>query len=98
MEEAPVDPTGSSGTSSSQTGGSTSSQGSQNTPQMPVSDTSDPWYKYAQQMFPNTEITPEIIAGLKKNMMSMIGTTISEINARHATANQYNKDVAQGNE
>lgn len=66
-------------------------------PPMPA-DTSDPWYAYAQQMFPNAEITPEIIAGLKKNMMTMIGTTISEINARHAIANKYNQDVAQGNE
>jgi hypothetical protein len=56
----------------------------------------DPWYKYAQQMFPNQEITPEIIAGLKKNMMTMINTTISQINARHAEAQKYNKEVAQG--
>jgi hypothetical protein len=96
MEESVV-PSGETGSSSSHTSGSSSSQGA--VPPMPGVDTSDPWYKYAKQMFPpNTPITPEIIAELKKNMMSMISTTISEINARHQIANQYNKDVAQGNE
>lgn len=61
-------------------------------------DTQDPWYKYAQQMFPNQQITPEIIAGLKKNMMSMINTTISQINARQAEAQKYNEKVAKGEE
>jgi hypothetical protein len=59
-------------------------------------DTQDPWYKYAQQMFPNQAITPEIIAGLKRNMMSMINTTISQINARQAEAQRYNERVAKG--
>jgi hypothetical protein len=63
-----------------------------------AADTQDPWYKYAQQMFPNKEITPEIIAGLKKNMMSMINTTISQINARQAEAQKYNEKVAKGEE
>jgi hypothetical protein len=58
----------------------------------------DPWYKYAQQMFPNTTITPDIIAGLKKNMMSMINTTIGQINARQAEAQKYNEKVAKGEE
>jgi hypothetical protein len=58
----------------------------------------DPWYTYAQQMFPNTEITPEIVAGLKRNMMSMINNTISQINTRQATANEYNAKVARGEE
>jgi hypothetical protein len=58
----------------------------------------DPWYAYAQQMFPNTEITPDIIAGLKKNMMTMINTTIQQINARQATAQEYNSKVAKGEE
>jgi hypothetical protein len=58
----------------------------------------DPWYKYAQQMFPNQKITPEIIAGLKKNMMTMINTTIGQINKRQAKAQEYNKKVAQGEE
>ena len=58
----------------------------------------DPWYAYAKQMFPNTEITPEIVAGLKKNMMTMINTTISEINKRQAKAQEYNRKVARGEE
>jgi hypothetical protein len=61
-------------------------------------NTSDPWYIYAQQMFPNTKITPEIIDGLKKNMMTMINTTISQINARQAAAQVYNSKVAKGEE
>lgn len=81
-------------------GGNTGPQG----PQQPATpktgaeavNTDDPWYKYAQHMFPNQEITPEIIAGLKKNMMTMINTTISQMNARHAEAQKYNKEVAQG--
>ena len=56
----------------------------------------DPWYVYAQKMFPNKEITPEIIAGLKKNMMTMINATIGEINKRQAEANKYNERVAKG--
>ncbi len=67
-------------------------------PAISGSDGVDPWYAYAQQMFPNTMVTPEEVAGLKQNMMQMISTTISEINARHATANQYNQQVAQGDE
>ena len=58
----------------------------------------DPWYTYAQQMFPNTQITPEVIAGLKKNMMSMMNSTIGEINARNAEAQKYNEKVARGEE
>lgn len=58
----------------------------------------DPWFAYAQKMFPNEKITPEIIAGLKKNMMTMINTTISEINKSHARAQEYNKKVAKGEE
>ena len=58
----------------------------------------DPWYTYAKQMFPNTLITPDVIAGLKKNMMSMINNTISEINARQAEAQKYNEQVAKGEE
>jgi hypothetical protein len=49
-------------------------------------------------MFPNVEITPDIVAGLKRNMMSMINNTISQINARQATANEYNAKVARGEE
>jgi hypothetical protein len=63
-----------------------------------AANTSDPWYIYAQQMFPNTEITPDVIAGLKKNMMSMINNTISQINARQAEAQKYNEQVAKGEE
>jgi hypothetical protein len=58
----------------------------------------DPWFAYAQKMFPNQQITPEIIAGLKKNMMTMINTTISQINARQAEAQKYNEKVAKGEE
>ncbi len=58
----------------------------------------DPWYAYAQQMFPNTEITPDIIAGLKKNMMTMINSTIQQVNARQAEAQKYNEQVAKGEE
>jgi hypothetical protein len=58
----------------------------------------DPWYAYAQQMFPNTMVTPEEIAGLKKNMNSMINNTIAEINARQAEAQKYNEQVAKGEE
>ncbi len=63
----------------------------------PVSS-DDPWYTYAQQMFPNTMVTPEEIAGLKKNMNSMINNTIGEINARQAEAQKYNEQVAKGEE
>ncbi len=63
-----------------------------------AADKEDPWYQYAQQMFPNQTITPEIIAGLKKNMMTMINTTISQINARQAEAQKYNEKVAKGEE
>jgi len=58
----------------------------------------DPWYVYARKMFPNTMITPEVIAGLKKNMMTMINTTIGEINKREAENQKYLKKVAEGKE
>ena len=63
----------------------------------PVSS-DDPWYTYAHQMWPDTTVTPEEIAGLKKNMNSMINTTIGEINARQAEAQKYNEQVAKGEE
>ena len=41
---------------------------------------------------------PEFFAGFVKNLLSMIGTTISEINARQKIANEYNEKVAKGEE
>lgn len=67
-------------------------------PLPPGSAGQDPWYTYAQHMFPHTLITPDIIAGLKKNMMTMINSTISQINARQAEAQKYNAKVAKGEE
>jgi hypothetical protein len=67
-------------------------------PMASAAEKEDPWYKYAQQMFPNQQITPEIIAGLKKNMMTMINTTMGEIKKRQAKAQEYNKKVAKGEE
>lgn len=93
MSTPPVKPPGA-------TPGTTGPQGPQ-TPGKPMAGkvgTSDPWYTYAQQMFPNTEITPEIVAGLKKNMMTMINTTIAEINKRHEASQEYVKRVARGEE
>ena len=92
MTTPPVPPGGS-------PGGSPESSASGAPPPMPTAaDTQDPWYQYAQQMFPNTMITPEVIAGLKKNMMTMINTTISEINKRQAETQKYNAKVAKGEE
>ncbi len=62
----------------------------------PAVSTDDPWYVYAQQMFPGTIVTPEVITGLKQNMMSMINNTISEVTARQAAAQVYNQQVAEG--
>jgi len=77
-------------------------EGSKETGKTPPSkaqiSTDDPWYTYAHKMFPGTAITKEIIDGLKKNMMTMINTTMSHINKRHAEAQQYIKRVARGQE
>jgi hypothetical protein len=58
----------------------------------------DAWLKFARQMFPNAEDPGQYVAPLKKNMMTMIGNTISQINARHKIANEYNQKVAKGEE
>lgn len=86
-------------------GGAPGSEGSGDLPKLPPNfysgaavNSNDPWYAYAQKMFPNVEITPDIIAGLKKNMMSMINNTIQQINARQAVAQEYNSKVAKGEE
>jgi hypothetical protein len=84
--------------------GAPGSEGNDKLPPMPPNfyagaaavNPNDPWYVYAQKMFPNVEITPDIIAGLKKNMMAMINNTIQQINARQAIAQEYNAKVAKG--
>lgn len=92
-ESTPVVPSGENNENSS------NASAGQPNPFPPISGSGvDPWYAYAQQMFPNSMVTPEEVTALKQNMMQMIGTTISEINARHAIANQYNQEVAQGDE
>ena len=63
----------------------------------PVTGSSDDaWLKFAQQMFPGDPDAMMYVAPLKKNMMSMIGNTIAEINTRQQIANQYNEQVAKG--
>ena len=58
----------------------------------------DAWLKFAQQMFPGAEDPGQYVAPLKKNMMTAINDTISEMNVRHKTANEYNQKVAKGEE
>jgi hypothetical protein len=58
----------------------------------------DAWLKFAQQLFPSAENPGQYVAPLKKNMMSMINNTISEINTRHKIANEYIQKVAKGEE
>jgi hypothetical protein len=58
----------------------------------------DPWVTFAQQLFPNDPNAALYVQQLKNSMIRMIGTTISEMNARHEKANEYVKKVAQGDE
>jgi hypothetical protein len=56
------------------------------------------WLKFAQQMFPNDPDPGQYVGALQQNLMSMINTTISEMNARNQAASDYAKKVAEGSE
>jgi hypothetical protein len=80
-------------------GSSPTSAGGEGTPFPPISGSSDDaWAAYARQMFPNDPDAALYIPQLKQNMMAMINTTISEMNARQEKSNEYVKKVAQGEE
>jgi hypothetical protein len=91
--DKPVNPVGDSGSTHP------SSQSSNNPfPPIKGSTGMDPWLAYAQQMFPNNPDAVLYIKQLKDNMIKMIGVTINEINARHAKANEFNRQVARDQE
>lgn len=62
-----------------------------------LSPSDEVWANFAMKLF-GTPDAVLYIAALKRNMMMMINTTISEINARNAKAMEYVKKVAEGEE
>lgn len=92
----PVVPSGPGGGSGPTSAGGA---GGADAPFPPISGSSDDaWAAYARQMFPNDPDAVLYIPQLKQNMMSMINTTISEMNARQEKSNEYVKKVAEGEE
>ena len=68
-----------------------------NVPSLP-SGTNTQWLvNYYYYNFPNgPPPSPEDLAMLNRTLCAMINTTIGEINAREAAAQQYNEQVAKG--
>jgi hypothetical protein len=92
MESTPVEPGSESTTPSSSTSGSSG------LPPTFSSASSAAWTSFAEKMFPGDPNAAADGEALQRNMLTMINTTIQEINTRNQAASDYAKQVAEGNE